>query len=114
MNATSTTAHMFRWRWIAAGFVADLVGMFIVPGYDWTSRPVQTWLSLILFPFGMMSDLAPLFKPPALICWFAPLPIYGLLFATVAQGRHWRIWCYSISVLHTLAAAFATMRYFRL
>jgi hypothetical protein len=101
----------FRWRWLVAGFLADLSGLFFIPAYNWTGHPVQTWLTLVIFPFGMLSDFAPLLKLPPLIYWFAPLLIYGLLLSFVPRKR---LWFYSLAILHTAAAVIACVKYFKL
>ena len=114
MGTTSPHVRGFRWQWIAAGFMADVVGLMIVPAYNWTAHPVETWLSLIFFPYGMMSGLSPLLKGPAAFLWLAPLPLYGILLATMTGRRHIRIGCYCLAALHTVAAGIATIKYFRL
>jgi len=42
MSVAAAGSHNFQWRWIAAGLIADIIGLFVVPGYEWTGHPVQT------------------------------------------------------------------------
>src|SRR5688500_16612155 len=105
MDADASLPRRFRWRWIVAGVAVDIVGLLFVPGLSWERRPFGTWIALVLFPYGMMSN-----SP---ILWLAPLPVYGLVLASFAQGRHWKKWCYAFAIFHTVNACVAAKIYYR-
>jgi hypothetical protein len=138
MITTPSSSQKFQWQWLVAGFMVNVSALFIVPAMNWTAHPVQTWLTLVLFPYGMLwtdwgsawacdhLSMYPWIERLTLILhfdprsrflryffWFAPFVIYGLLLAKLT-GRHWRTCCYALAVLHTIAAGIATMRFFRL
>jgi hypothetical protein len=105
MDSGTSLPQKFRWRWIAVGVTADILGLLFVPNLNMDRHPFGTWMALVLFPYGMISN-----SP---ILWLAPLPVYGLALASFAQGRHWKKWCYAFAIFHTLNACLAAKMYYR-
>jgi hypothetical protein len=122
MQPAAPTIQKFRWRWIVVGVLAN-AGALFAPAYNWEGQPISTWLTLVLFPYGMLwSDWAPFYHYVPLrsldaasrfFFFLAPFPIYGFVLALAARGRHLRLCCYSLLILHTCVACIAAMRYYR-
>jgi hypothetical protein len=137
MQASVQTAPPgFAWRWLVFGVLAN-IGILFVPAYNWEGRPISTWLALVLFPYGMLwSDFGAawfydhwvvvpwLYRLTVVLhldprgwllrylFWFGPFVAYGMVLALVARQRWWRLCCYCLLVMHTIAAVMAAMMYY--
>ena len=111
------------WRWVGIGIGATILGILVVPAYNWEGQPVRSWLSFTLFPYGtIISDypvyeLHPRFRPLLMwgrvVFWLGQFPLYGLLLAVASRREKLRLWSYTLLIVHILSACIAGAMFYR-
>lgn len=117
------SAKAVYWRWFAIGIAVTLFGVMIPPAYNWAGHPVRSWLSFVLFPFGMivsdypLNELHPRFRDALYWCrlpaYLGQFPVYGLLIAWASLRGPLRLWGWTILITHTVAVCIAGAMHYR-
>ena len=104
------------WLCLLVGMLAN-VAVLVMPTYGWEFRPVRSWLSFVLFPYGMTwSQFAPFYghgwlhkfdSASRLLFAFAPFPLYGLIIGVASRFGRVRLTAYVLAIIHTIAACCA-------
>jgi hypothetical protein len=109
MRTLIQTIRGLRWRWALAGCLVSIGSFFFVPFNFAFLGAFDFWKLWLMFPYGMLFRGRNLPEILDGMAWFGPPILYGLILSAVSGTRWWRLSCYTLIILHIMAAYCAAL-----